>query len=73
MSYTVPDAVLYQDAQGKTFKASEVIFVDIDDPGAQFLGWVTKESRNRSSNMDLWVKVTPLDKSIKARSRARRH
>lgn len=59
MSVSHYKEAVFKDESGKTYKIDEVVFEDVDNPGAQFLGWVTKASREASNNVDKWVRVTP--------------
>ena len=43
----------------KTDKSEDAIWVEVDNPGGQFAGWVTRESRERSNCIEDWVRCDP--------------
>lgn len=49
----------WRDKTGKIYTDSEVVEKDIDTPGAQFHGFITRESLKKSNCIDEWVKVKP--------------
>lgn len=53
----------WKDAEGNLYADSEVALKDIDTPGAQFLGYVTKASA-RQASIDAWVRVVPIKKDF---------
>lgn len=48
---------IFVDGWGQTYYPHEVVFCDIDTPGPQFLGYVTRRTFKDYRNMNLWVRV----------------
>lgn len=55
--FMVNERKMWMDREGNKYTNSEVVFVDIDSPGAQFLGYVTFVSKRNSRCIDDWVEV----------------
>jgi hypothetical protein len=51
------EEMVFADSKGKRYFPSEVVFCDIDTPGAQFMGYVTLESFRKTNCIDNWVRV----------------
>lgn len=47
----------FEDHEGKLYYSQEVVFCDIDTPGPQFMGYVTKKSFKKTNCIDDWVRV----------------
>ena len=45
---------------GKIYSAKDIMHADVDTPGAQFLGFITKESYEKTHCIDDWDKVDML-------------
>ena len=48
---------VFTSCSGKEYLEDEVIFMDVDTPGAQYLGYITKDSYLESNCIDNWVEV----------------
>lgn len=49
--------LLFRDKDGNLYRPEEVVFADIDTPGPQYLGYVTKESYYKTNCINDWVCV----------------
>ncbi len=45
------------DSNGNKYDQNQIMFIHIDTPGSQFLGWVTKESKKISNKIEDWIEV----------------
>lgn len=48
---------VFRDKHGNLYTPREVVFCDIDTPGPQYFGYVTKESFDKTNCIDNWVAV----------------
>lgn len=51
---------LFQDSKGDFYLREDVVWKDVDTPGAQFTGWVTRASVEKSNCIERWKQVSPV-------------
>lgn len=49
--------LLFRDKNGNLYRPEEVVFADVDTPGPQYLGYITKESFDKTNCINKWICV----------------
>ncbi|MBD3261942.1 MAG: hypothetical protein GF334_09830 [Candidatus Altiarchaeales archaeon] len=52
---------MFEDSKGNRYEPGDVIFLDIDTPGPQFMGYVSLESYKRTNCIEEFVRVRAVE------------